>query len=44
VFVTGTIWRGRAAIRAAFDNWMTQPEDVAILKQAVADLRDRLSA
>ena len=43
VFVTGTIWRGRAAIRAAFDNWMTQREDVAILKVAVAEVRDRPS-
>ena len=36
VFVTGTVWRGRAAIRAAFDNWMTGTQDVEILKQAVA--------
>ena len=28
--------------RAAFDNWMTDARDVAILKQAVADVRDRL--
>jgi glutamate/tyrosine decarboxylase-like PLP-dependent enzyme len=42
VFVSGTVWAGRAAIRAAFDNWMTDAHDVAILKQAVADLRDRL--
>ncbi len=41
VFVTGTVWRGRAAIRAAFDNWMTRREDVMILKQAVAEVRDR---
>jgi glutamate/tyrosine decarboxylase-like PLP-dependent enzyme len=44
VFVSGTVWAGGAAIRAAFDNWMTGPEDVAILKQAVADVRDRLLA
>jgi len=42
VFVSGTVWAGRAAIRAAFDNWMTGAHDVAILKQAVADVRDRL--
>ncbi len=42
VFVSGTVWVGRAAIRAAFDNWMTDAHDVAILKQAVADIRDRL--
>ena len=41
VFVTGTVWRGRAAIRAAFDNWMTRREDVTILKQAVSEVRDR---
>jgi glutamate/tyrosine decarboxylase-like PLP-dependent enzyme len=35
VFVTGTVWNGRAAIRAAFDNWATGPEDVAILKDAL---------
>jgi glutamate/tyrosine decarboxylase-like PLP-dependent enzyme len=43
-FVSGTVWAGRAAIRAAFDNWMTGPEDVAILQQAVAEVRDRLIA
>jgi glutamate/tyrosine decarboxylase-like PLP-dependent enzyme len=36
-FVTGTIWNGRAAIRAAFDNWATTPDDVALLQEAVAD-------
>ena len=41
VFVSGTVWAGRAAIRAAFDNWMTGTHDVAILKQAVAEVRDR---
>jgi len=39
-FVTATTWRGRAAIRAAFDNWATTLDDVAILQQAVADARD----
>lgn len=34
-YVTGTRWRGRAAIRAAFDNWATQAEDVAALERAV---------
>jgi glutamate/tyrosine decarboxylase-like PLP-dependent enzyme len=35
VFVSGTVWEGRAAVRAAFDNWATGPADVAILKEAV---------
>lgn len=42
-FVTGTVWDGRAAIRAAFDNWSTMPEDVDILAQAVAHIGARLS-
>jgi glutamate/tyrosine decarboxylase-like PLP-dependent enzyme len=35
-YVTGTLWRGRVAIRAAFDNWATGRDDVAALKRAVA--------
>ncbi len=35
-FVTGTVWNGRAAVRAAFDNWATTERDVAILREAVA--------
>lgn len=42
VFVTRTQWNGRAAIRAAFDNWATGPEDVAILQEAVSDIGERL--
>ena len=34
-FVTGTVWRGRAGIRAAFDNWLTTDEDVTLLCEAV---------
>jgi glutamate/tyrosine decarboxylase-like PLP-dependent enzyme len=37
-FITGTIWRGRAAIRAAFDNWATTEADVQILQETVADI------
>ncbi len=44
VFVSGTDWASSAAIHAAFDNRMTGAHDVAILKQAVADIRDRLLA
>jgi glutamate/tyrosine decarboxylase-like PLP-dependent enzyme len=41
-FVTGTVWRGQSAIRAAFDNWATTARDVAILQEAVAEIGDRL--
>lgn len=41
-FVTGTVWGGRAAIRAAFDNWRTGGADVAILQGAVLDVTSRL--
>jgi hypothetical protein len=37
-FVTGTVWNGRAAIRAAFDNWRTTADDVAILQSAIVDV------
>jgi glutamate/tyrosine decarboxylase-like PLP-dependent enzyme len=43
VFVSGTVWRGRAAIRAAFDNWATGPADLELLQEAVADVGKRLS-
>lgn len=43
-FVTGTVWRGRAAIRAAFDNWRTTPADVALLQAAVLDAAHALTA
>jgi glutamate/tyrosine decarboxylase-like PLP-dependent enzyme len=38
-FVTGTTWTGRAAIRAAFDNWRTSTADVGLLQDAVMDVR-----
>jgi glutamate/tyrosine decarboxylase-like PLP-dependent enzyme len=38
VFVTGTVWEGKAAVRAAFDNWATGPADVATLRAAVANI------
>ena len=44
VFVTGTVWDGKAAVRAAFDNWSTGPADVAVLRAAVADVGDKLLA
>jgi glutamate/tyrosine decarboxylase-like PLP-dependent enzyme len=43
-FVTGTVWNGRASIRAAFDNWATSPADVEVLQQVVADVGEKLSA
>lgn len=36
-YVTGTVWDGRAAIRAAFDNWATTGRDVEIFQEAVYD-------
>ncbi len=42
VFVSGTVWEGKAAVRAAFDNWATGLEDVAILQEAVAEIGVRL--
>lgn len=40
-FVTATVWEGRAAIRAAFDNWATGPADVAVLQAAVEAVGER---
>jgi len=42
VFVTGTTWNGRAALRAAFDNWATTEADVAILYDVVSEVGVRL--
>lgn len=44
VFVSGTVWNGRAAIRCAFDNWTTTLADVEILKSAVRDIGEKLQA
>jgi glutamate/tyrosine decarboxylase-like PLP-dependent enzyme len=38
VLVSGTVWEGRPAIRAAFDNWATSAADVAILQAAVREV------
>ncbi|HET7091849.1 MAG TPA: pyridoxal-dependent decarboxylase, partial [Thermomicrobiales bacterium] len=43
-FVTGTTRNDAAAIRAAFDNWMTQADDVRLLCEAVREVGDRLAA
>jgi glutamate/tyrosine decarboxylase-like PLP-dependent enzyme len=37
VFVSPTTWRGHAALRCAFDNWLTTEDDVAILQRAVSE-------
>lgn len=42
VFVTATVWNGHAAIRAAFDNWATRPDDVDILRETIADIGARM--
>ena len=42
--VTGTARRGRAAIRAAFDNWLTTDADVAMLQAAVRTAVDGATA
>ncbi|MCM8579729.1 MAG: hypothetical protein NFV56_09670, partial [Candidatus Accumulibacter sp.] len=41
-FVTGTLWHGHAAIRAAFDNWQTTLQDVHILQFAVTHVASLL--
>lgn len=41
-FVTPTTWKGKGAIRAAFDNWATQPHDVEILWSAITEIGKRL--
>ncbi len=43
VFVSGTVWEGKAAVRAAFDNWATGPEDVGMLEEAIWEVARRLS-
>ncbi len=40
-FVSPTVWNGKAAIRAAFDNWATAPADVEILQDLVLDTARR---
>ncbi len=42
VFVTGTTWDGRAALRAAFDNWATSQSDVSVLQDVVSDVSEQL--
>jgi glutamate/tyrosine decarboxylase-like PLP-dependent enzyme len=36
-FLTATVYRGAPAIRAAFSNWRTRPEDVELIFEAVVD-------
>jgi len=41
-FVLGTVYRGHAGIRCAFDNWATTLDDVEILESAVRDVGEKL--
>jgi glutamate/tyrosine decarboxylase-like PLP-dependent enzyme len=36
-YVTFTRWQGRAAVRAAFDNWSTRETDVSALEETVGE-------
>ena len=38
VFLTPTVWKGKQAIRCAFDNWATTEADVKILQQTVREM------
>ena len=44
VFVSGTTWDGKAAIRAAFVNWSTRARDVGVLQQVLAEVGRSLGA
>ena len=39
VYASTTQWDGKAAMRFAFDNWMTTPEDVDIITDVLEDVR-----
>jgi glutamate/tyrosine decarboxylase-like PLP-dependent enzyme len=39
VFISRTVWHGRAALRVAFVNWATTGDDVMVLQQAIIDAR-----
>jgi hypothetical protein len=43
-FVTGAVWNGRAAIRAAFDNWRTARADLEQVQSVVLDAAQRVRA
>ncbi len=43
VLETGTIWNGRAAIRAAFGNWQATLDDVAVLQAAIEHVATSLA-
>ncbi len=42
VFVTGTVWQGQTALRAAFVNWATSADDIALLCATLEDLANQL--
>jgi glutamate/tyrosine decarboxylase-like PLP-dependent enzyme len=43
VYASTTIWDGKAAMRFAFDNWMTTEDDVEVIFDVLRDVRDRAS-
>ena len=44
VYASTTVWEGKAAMRFAFDNWMTSEADVDIACSVLGELRDRGAA
>ncbi|BAC90611.1 gll2670 [Gloeobacter violaceus PCC 7421] len=42
VFLSSTVWQEKVALRAAFNNWATGPEDLALLKAAVQSVARNL--
>jgi glutamate/tyrosine decarboxylase-like PLP-dependent enzyme len=43
VYASTTVWYGKAAMRFAFDNWMTTGTDVEIIFDVLRDVRSRSS-
>jgi glutamate/tyrosine decarboxylase-like PLP-dependent enzyme len=43
VYASTTVWDGKAAMRFAFDNWMTTEADVEVVFDVLRDVRDRAS-
>jgi glutamate/tyrosine decarboxylase-like PLP-dependent enzyme len=41
VYASTTVWDGKAAMRFAFDNWMTTEDDVAMIFDVLRDVRER---
>ncbi len=43
VYASTTVWEGKAAMRFAFDNWMTTEADVEVIFDVLQDVRSRSS-